>query len=244
MPVVIEGHPDREPGNTGGCDAVIARGGVLWAVEHTTIHTQAKKPVLIKQLNIARPIIAGVVQQAYPRSIVRVGLPVVETLALKRIPAIAEEAAKATVAALKGARLGERVRFGVQGLHDDVFAERFLEPVPEAFCAVSPAVWGRDEDEFTIDDFCRAFLEKRKQAERCDKPVILLLETTELVHLPGAITLYERAAARESVHPFRDIFIGTGLFDPPFIIPLKLGDRSPIRQPELGLFIGYRFDPS
>lgn len=243
VPVTIVRRPDREPGSGGGCDAVIMRGDELWAVEHTTIHSQVKKPFLIKQLEAARPIIVPIVEEAFPRSVVRIGLPVSPDLSVKKIGQIAKKVGNLSVDALRGAKKDERVRFSVPGLPADVFAERIFEPTRSALCTVFPAVWGRDVEDFTADDLCRAFAEKRRQAAECSEPVILLLETSGYLNLPAIIDPYQRALARESVEAFQEIYVGTSQYDPALIIPLKLGDRSPVGQPELGQFIGYRFPP-
>jgi hypothetical protein len=239
--VRIVRRPDREPGNSGGCDAILQRGGRQVAVEHTRVFAAPNKPRVVKVLERVRPVICRPVEAAFPESWVQIGVPAEEFAGGMEWIEVASRIGNLCVHALQGVEVGKRVRLDVAGLSSKVVAERVKEGVQDGLCWVRPVVWGRDPEELTVDDMVRALVDKRSTLESYHRegwPTVLVLDVEDLGWPDVFGPLFGRATERADASAFDEVYVAASAWNPSLIIPLKLGSQVPVGQPELGEFIG------
>ena len=115
--------------------------------------------------------------------------------------------------------------------------------MPSAHCLVCAIVWGRDPEELTIDATCRALSEKSEgmqQYRAAGLRTLLILDNEDYMFLIALLDLFGRALALQDASMYDKIYLAASGDEPSFIVPLKLGERAAVWQPELGEFIGLR----
>lgn len=241
--VTVTDRPDRAPGANGGCDAIIQRGVSSEAVEITRLYAAPQHPRTVRLLEQIRPVIAARVVAAYPSSIVMIGVPAEDFKPGLDWQALAQSVADAAIAALRDLSPREQLPVTVAGLPTQSLVRVLLQGAPEGFCAVNPVVWGRDPEDLTVDDLCRALADKRASM-RCYQQAglrtILLLDCEHFPWPPHVSGLFGRAIELEDPSAFDEVYAVLSAHSPSFVIPLKLGSVAPVGQPELGDFIGLR----
>jgi hypothetical protein len=241
--VVVTGRPDREPGSNGGCDAIIQRGAGACAVEVTRVFQAPQHPRFVKRLEEIKPAIAARVVAAFPSSIIMIGVPAEDFEPGLDWQALAQSVADAAIAALRDLSPGVQLPVAVPGLPTRAFVRVIWQGVPEGFCAVNPVVWGRDPEDLTVDDLCRALADKRASMrgyQEMGMRTVLLLDCEALAWPPYVSGLFGRAIELEDPSAFDEVYAALSAHSPSFVIPLKLGAVAPVGQPELGDFIGLR----
>jgi hypothetical protein len=137
----------------------------------------------------------------------------------------ASAAAQELVAKLRSAAPNESVVVKV-GRDGKAFACLVGEPREEGFCSVNPVVWGRDPEEFTVDDFRRALAAKKSvlSAYRSLGTATLLLLEFESTAWPGwALEQLWRASQAEDMSPYDEVFLILTAWTPAFLMPLAIG---------------------
>lgn len=241
--VHVTGRPDREPGASGGCDALIDRGGIACAVEVTRLFPAWQHPRTVKRLEEIRPIVAARVVAARPHAIVMVGVPVEEFHRGVDWQELSLCFANAAVDALRDLQPNQRVPVTVRGISTPAFVQVLWDRASEGFCAVNPAVWGRDPEELACDEVCRALSDKRASMrgyQMSGKRTILLLDCEWFPWAPYVSGLFAGAIEREDPSAYDEIYAALSAFTPSFLIPLKLDAVAPVDQPTLGEFIELR----
>jgi len=224
-PAHVLSHPDRD-GVPGGCDALIRRGALRVAAEHTCVHSISERPKLPHFWNRIAPPLRVKIEARFPSDWLRVWIPLFELPRPKRIPAMVEAVAAAVICAVPDMPLDSELKVDVPAFGFYVLVGRLKPHSSRGFCAVSWRVPGNTDD-YAVEDMARAIRDKRKtllaHRDEVDQ-TILLLESDECGFPSAFMSAFMEAAKTESLEGIDEVYFACTLTAPTIAFPFKWGD--------------------
>jgi hypothetical protein len=229
---VIE-RPDRKTTSKSAPDAVILRGEVRWAVDHTRVFERPEMLRLRKRLELVRDEIVDRLAGAFPDGLLIVAIALEELqvgndwkLDAKAIGDAALNTAR-TLKDREARWLGTKVRSCVQ-----LVAREVRQPG----CYVHPLA--PEDMKAQRTQVIRAALDSKRvrmlAAKTAGYPTLLILDAVEYLWHSHLYEAFEAAAMSDTVAPFDEIYLAVAGDTPAHFVPLKLGDRWPVGQPDYG----------
>jgi len=223
-PVTVVSHPDRG-GVAGGCDAILQRGSLRVAAEHTCIHSIGERPrfpLIWKQI---APTLTERIRSTFPNDWIRLWIPVRQLPRSRRWPEMIDTVAAAVVASVPTMPLDSELKVDVPALGVQVLVGR-LKPHGRGVCSMSWLVPGQTED-YAIEDMRRAIREKRKTLLAYRREVdqtLLLLDSEECGWPVQFMEAFLEAARAETPDAFDDIYLACTMSTPIILFPFKWGE--------------------
>lgn len=226
--VSVVSRPDRESQGTGGCEAIIRRGGTLHALEHKTVDTfpgQREDSARFRQVVVP---VEEAINQTFPDSAVEITVPIGAVPAGQpwgKLTASLISGCKDAVGALK---FGERSEVNLPGVPFPVRISRHRKSA-DPNCLVM-----RFAPDDVVGELARVLPDVIKKAnqqlasyKKDGYPTILLLDTDDFV----LITRPQVAEALAQITPVTDltaideVFIAESYRRPVWIYPVKISSR-------------------
>ncbi len=249
--VDIVEHPDRERAGRGGCDAIVDRGGVRQAVEHTTLDSyQRRREDDDRFRRVVLPV-AAVIEQTFPDSWVEMEVPVHAIPAGENWANLRDRLSASCVEAITGMQIAEyhdltRTRFDWPDIPFPVWISRQPVAGNSPKCIVFRQVPADLHDQRAAD-IARALAEKAAQLRPyhdAGTHTVLLLDVDD-VSLSNREVVADAFAHAFSTWEGRDAVDEVYLVDsgrrPAWVYPLKLGGRSYPDLPQFREFFSEQY---
>jgi hypothetical protein len=207
QPARVIGHPDRE-GVSGGCDAIICRGGVEWAAEHTLVHSIPAERWLLHLLDRFKGPIEEAVASGHPGRRFNVCVPMEEIPAQEREWGDLQQAIAAECIRVAGEMSGSEDRLlDVRGVPFRVLIHHHWSPgVGPGRCSVLPRL---TEQARLTEDLLRALSDKGPKLARqkeAGRKTLLVLDGERWAWCGEAREAFREAAEQVSLDFADEIF--------------------------------------
>lgn len=241
----IIARPDRDNPGQGGCDAILDRGGQIFALEHTTIDCivgQREDSARFRQVVVP---LEEAIRSAYPDSWIKICVPSHAVPTGTDWGEMRDALLRGCVRAIGDMPFGEsRREFRFEGVPFRVWITKRRSP-RDPGCYVMRTAPGNLETHM-VENMTSVIREKGKQlaSYRLDGlATILLLDSDEfaLTDRDALAQAFRAAAERETPEEFDEVFMAQTFLDPIWIYPVKLNDRLYPDLPEFENFFDAQF---
>ncbi len=215
-PAVILSHPDREH-VPGGCDAIITRGDVRIALEHTSVHSMPQRPKHLLYLKEFRERVIPPLREALPQEVLMVAIPM---KLIRNLPDPAQTAGlirSAVLAAVPTIRpcFGRNID-DAPGLDFRIFVYRGT-PARKKDGLITLNPYGPDDEDAT-EDMRRALRGKRSKLARYKTEglrTVLVVDAPETYAFAGYFwEIFGKQAEDLDLSPFDEVVLAGSWGDP------------------------------
>jgi hypothetical protein len=238
--VHIIARPDRDNPGQGGCDAILDRGGQIFALEHTTIDCiVGQREDSARFRHVVVPL-EEAIRSAYPDSWIEICVPSHAVPTGTDWSKVRDALLHGCVRAICDMTFGEfRREFQFEGVPFRVWITRRRSP-RDPGCYVMRTAPG-DLEAHMVDNMTSVIREKSEQLapyRRDNLATILLLDSDEFVltDRDSLAQAFRTAAERETPEEFDEVFIAQTFLNPIWVYPVKLNDRLYPHLPEFRRF--------